>query len=136
MDLTKNFPRSPYDMLAGVVMLPRTIDKCEATIEGKNGEYHYGCPLDMPVLEFLNVSKKDFMDKIKSLKDDAKIEAWVKEKLKSKSKSEIENFNNKMRHLKPDDEGSKKWLESEKKKLDRDDYFSYFDNLDADEKRF
>ena len=49
---------------------------------------------------------------------------------------EIEKFNNKMRHLKPDDEGSKKWLESEKKKLGRDDYFSYFDNLDADEKRF
>ena len=134
MDLTKNFPRSPYDMLAGIVMLPRTIDKCKATIEGRNGEYHYGCPLDMPVLEFLNVSKKDFMDKVKSLKDDAKIEAWVKEKLKGKS--EIENFNNEMRHKKPEDKASKQWLDSEKERLGKDDYFTYFDNLDADEKRF
>ena len=27
MDLTKNFPRSPYDMNWGIVMLPRTTDK-------------------------------------------------------------------------------------------------------------
>ena len=36
----------------------------------------------------------------------------------------------------PHDEDSRKWMESEKKKLGRKDYFSYFDNIDADEKRF
>jgi len=58
MDLTKDFPRSPYDMMAGIVMLPRTIDKCKATIEGKSGEYHYGCPLDVPVLAFFGSFKE------------------------------------------------------------------------------
>src|SRR3989344_4416679 len=136
MDLTKSFPRSPYDMLAGIVMLPRTVDKCRATIEGKNGEYHYGCPLDIPVLEFIGVSKKEFMDKVKILKDDIKIEAWVKERLKGKGKIEIEKFNNEMRHKKPEDKESKQWLNGEKKRLGKDDYFTYFDNLDADEGRF
>ena len=136
MDLTKSFPRSPYDMLAGIVMLPRTVDKCRATIEGKNGEYHYGCPLDTPVLEFIGVSKKEFMDKVKILKDDIKIEAWVKERLKGKGKIEIEKFNNEMRHKKPEDKESKQWLNGEKKRLGKDDYFTYFDNLDADEGRF
>ena len=45
-DLTQNPPRSPRTKLGGYVMLPRLIDKCRGQIAGKNGEYHYGCPLD------------------------------------------------------------------------------------------
>jgi len=85
---------------------------------------------------FLGASKKEFMDKVKDLKDDSKIEAWARNLLKNKSKKEIEDFNNNMRHSKPKDKSGMEWLESEKKKLGRKDYFSYFDNLDADEKRF
>ena len=136
MDLTKNFPRSPYDMLAGIAMLPRTIDKCRATIAETNGEYHYGCPMDIPVLKFLNVSKEEFMKNVKELKTDQDVEKWIKGKLAVKNKKDIEKFNNEMRHMKPKDDGSQKWLDSEKKRLGRNDYFTYFDNLDADEKRF
>lgn len=135
-DLTKDFPRSPYDMLAGIVMLPRTIDKCRATISGTNGEYHYGCPMDVPVLKFLKVSEEEFMKNVKDLKVDDAVEKWVKGKLAAKNKKDIGRFNNEMRHMRPKDESSRKWLESEKKKLERNDYFTYFDNLDADEKRF
>ncbi|MBI2507493.1 DUF5069 domain-containing protein [Candidatus Woesearchaeota archaeon] len=136
MDLTKNFPRSPYDMLVGIVMLPRTIDKCRATIAGTNGEYHYGCPMDAPVLKFLDVSKEEFMKKVKELKTDDAIEKLVNGKLAAKNKKDIAKFNNEMRHMKPNDESSRKWLESEKNRLGRNDYFTYFDNLDADEGRF
>ena len=31
MDLTKDYPRSPNDMLAGIVSLPRMIDKTQET---------------------------------------------------------------------------------------------------------
>ena len=132
MDLTKNFPRSPYDMLAGIAMLPRTIDKCRATIAETNGEYHYGCPMDIPVLKFLNVSEEEFMKNVKELKTDQDVEKWIKGKLSVKNKKDIEKFNNEMRHMKPKDDDAKKWLDSEKKKLERNDYFTYFDNLDAD----
>ena len=45
-DLTKQPPRSPRVRLGGYVILPRMLDKGRATIAGKNGEYHYACPLD------------------------------------------------------------------------------------------
>lgn len=134
MDLTNEFPRSPYDMLAGMVMLPRTLDKCKAFIADTLGEYHYGCPLDQGLFDFLGISKDDFAEKVKELETDEKIAEWAESF--NKSQEEKTEFNNKMRHSKPDDEDGKKWIESEKEKLGRDDYFSYFDNIDADEKRF
>jgi hypothetical protein len=44
MDLTKGFPRSPYEELGGIVFLPRAIDKMRAHIAGTKGEYnsHHG----------------------------------------------------------------------------------------------
>ena len=65
-----------------------------------------------------------------------KIEEWVKERLEDKSQEEKDQFNNKMRHSIPNDEDSIQWMESEKEKRGRDDYFSYFDNIDTDEGRF
>ena len=40
MDLTKGVPRSPYEMLGGIVFLPRAIDKMRALIAGTVGEYN------------------------------------------------------------------------------------------------
>ncbi|HLC63525.1 MAG TPA: DUF5069 domain-containing protein [Candidatus Nanoarchaeia archaeon] len=135
MDLTKQIPRSPFDMNYGIVMLPRTTDKAKASNAGKLGEYHYNCPLDKPLLEFLRTDSKTFAAKIKELETDEKISAWL-EKTCKKSQKEKDSFNNKMRHSAPKDKDSLAWMESEKKKLGRNDYFTYFDNIDADEKRF
>ena len=38
MDLTRAFPRSPYDMLAGMVMLGRTTDKARALLADGLGD--------------------------------------------------------------------------------------------------
>ena len=135
MDLTKQVPRSPYDMMAGIVMLPRTLDKCRAYISGTLGEYHYNCPLDKPMLAFLGVTAEVFAKKVKELKTDDKIAEWINKEFK-KSQEEKNNFNNERRHSRPKDKDSKKWMESEKKRLGRNDYETYFDNIDADEKRF
>ncbi len=133
MDLTNEFPRSPYDMLAGLVMLPRTFDKCKATVDGTNGEYHYGCPMDEKLLKFLDISVEDFKAKVEELETEAKVEEWISE---MKSKEEKTEFNNMMRHSDGEDEDSKKWLEENKKELGKESTFTFFDNLDADEKRF
>ncbi len=54
-DLTKFPPRSPRVRLGGYVILPRMLDKGRATVAGKNGEYHYACPLDQGFLEFVGI---------------------------------------------------------------------------------
>jgi hypothetical protein len=135
MDLTNNFPRSPYDMNAGLVMLPRTTDKCKAHLAGTLGEYHYDCPLDKKLFEFLGIDAETFANKIKELEIDEKIAEWIDSEFR-KSQEEKNEFNNKARHSKPEDEGSKKWMEEQKATLNRDDYNTYYDNIDADEKRF
>ena len=55
MDLTKTHPRSPNDRLLGLPMLPRTIDKARAALDGTLGEYVYGTKssFDMALLDFL-----------------------------------------------------------------------------------
>jgi len=136
MDLTNDFPRSPFDMNAGLVILPRTTDKAIASNEENLGEYHYDCPLDQKLFSFLGTDAKTFSVKVKEFEgNDKKIAEWIDSEF-SKSKEEKNDFNNKARHASPDDEESKKWLDEEKERMGKEDDFTYFDNLDADEKRF
>jgi len=72
MDLTKEFPRSPNDMLAGIVSLPRMIDKTQADAEGTLGEYDVDCPHDKPVLPSSGSTFPAFAAKLKELKYDTK----------------------------------------------------------------
>jgi len=136
MDLTKQFPRSPYDTIAGIVMMPRTLDKCKAYNAGTLGEYHYNCPLDKVLFQFLDVTSNEFAEVVEELENDEKIEEWIRERLEDKSQKEKDQFNNELRHSIPEDLDKKKWIESEKKRLRKNNYFSFFDNIDADEGRF
>ena len=93
MDLTKNFPRSPKDKLAGVVMLARTLDKARAFNAGTLGEYRYDCPLDREVFEFLGIDHDDFANKANEL-DDKQLEQWAQNGFVArKSAADIEKFN-------------------------------------------
>jgi len=40
-DLTKDYPRSPRETLAGYVIAARMLDKCRAVIAGTAGEYRF-----------------------------------------------------------------------------------------------
>ena len=125
MDLTKQFPRSPYDINYSIVMLPRTTDKAKASNAGKLGEYHYNCPLDKHLLEFLKIDAKTFAAKVKELETDEKIASWLA-KASPKSQKEKDNFNSMMRHSAPKDKSSIAWMESEKKKNGRKKNFTSF----------
>ena len=93
MDLTKTYPRSPKQEMAGIVMLPRTIDKARAFNSGTLGEYVYDCPLDQEVLTFLGIDQKDFAKKAGELSDD-KLEEWVRTTyLTKKTPADISKFN-------------------------------------------
>ena len=51
-DLTKDYPRSPRDLLAGYIIGARTLDKCRAFLNNSIGEYHFDCPLDNMFFSF------------------------------------------------------------------------------------
>ena len=53
MDLTKTAPRSPYEMLEGIVFLPRAIDKMRAHLAGTKGEYNSHAGTSERLLRFL-----------------------------------------------------------------------------------
>lgn len=136
MDLTKTYPRSPREKLAGLVMLARTTDKARAANAGTVGEYHFGCGMDQHVLAFLGSDPKTFAKKVAELRDDARIEAWAGEQLIVKSPDEIEYFNSDFAQdgPEPGSDGEKFFI-GERTRLGRNDITAWFDLLDLDEGR-
>ena len=135
MDLTKTFPRSPYDMNAGLVMLPRSTDKARAHMVGLLGQYHYDCPLAQRLFQFIDIDADSFLKQLKKVGTDDGMARWIGE-IVNRSKVEKDAFNNLLRHLCPEGEHGGEWLDQKRKELGRSDIYTYFDLLDADEGRF
>jgi len=85
-DLTQRPPRSPRTRLGGYVILPRLLDKCRATLIGKNGEYHYNCPLDQHFLNFTGIDPEALKAEVATGKGDGEILAWIQANAPIKSK--------------------------------------------------
>lgn len=96
-DLTKDFPRSPREMLAGYVIAARCVDKCRSVLADKGGEYHSGCPLDEIWLNFVEIEYDEFKDFIATGATDEEVEKWIQEKAKPREKLEIIKWNNEWR---------------------------------------
>jgi len=77
MDLTSRPPRSPRVRLGGYVILPRMLDKGRAQLAGKNGEYHYNCPLDQRFVEFTGIDPEALLVELKAGKGDGEILEWI-----------------------------------------------------------
>ena len=137
MDLTTEYPRSPNAEMAGIVSLPRMIDKTEANAEGTLGEYDVDCPHDKPVLEFLGIDFATFAAKLKELNyDDGKVEAWAKPLVQKHTPEELAAFNASRRAWSPD-EHSQGYFDQmhESVAKGRSDVTTWFQVLDLDEKR-
>src|SRR5437762_10246442 len=83
-DLTKRPPRSPRVRLGGYVILPRMLDKGRATINGQNGEFHYNCPLDQHVIDFIGLDPEASKEQLKLDKGDGEILEWINANAKNK----------------------------------------------------
>src|SRR5712664_2947001 len=83
-DLTQRPPRSPRSRLGGYALLPRMLDKGRATLVGKNGEYHYNCPLDQRILSFAGIDPKKLLAELKKGKGDGEILEWIQTNAKHK----------------------------------------------------
>jgi hypothetical protein len=102
-DLTRDFPRSPRETLAGYVVAARTLDKCRAVLAGTNGEYHFDCPLDQVFFEFTGIDSGAFRDLVAAGATDGEVAAWITECSKIQDETERVVWNNKMRHTRPCD---------------------------------
>src|SRR3954465_12589103 len=90
-DLTQRPPRSARTRLGGYVLLPRMLDKGRAEIAGKNGEYHFNCPLDQRILEFLGIDADALRSELAKGKGDGEIFDWIQANQRNKhTPAEIE----------------------------------------------
>jgi len=98
-DLSREFPRSPREMLAGYVVAARMLDKCRADIAGTLGEYHFNCLLDRQFLEFAGIEAEAFRAFVATGASDDKVAAWISQHAKARPRLEIIKWNNRMRDL-------------------------------------
>jgi hypothetical protein len=102
-DLTQHAPRSPRSRLGGYALIPRMLDKGRASIANKNGEYHYNCPLDQRILEFLGLDPEALKTELESGKGDGEIFAWIEANQKNKhTPEEIAKWTTEQDNRKPD----------------------------------
>ena len=111
-DLTQRPPRSPRARLGGHALLPRMLDKGRATLVGKNGEYHYACPLDQRLLEFLGIEPEALKAELATGAGDGEILAWIQANQKKRNTpAEIAVWSASMDNREPDDDESKEFFD-------------------------
>jgi uncharacterized protein DUF5069 len=133
-DLTKQPPRSPRVRLGGYVILPRCLDKGRATLAGKNGEYHYACPLDQGFLEFVGIDPEALKKELK--KSDTEVLEWIKTHAKHKrTVPEIAAWTAWQEQRTPDNPDSREYFNGLHKAAGpkRTDIETWFDVLDLDD---
>ena len=133
-DLTKFPPRSARVRLGGYAILPRMLDKGRATLAGKNGEYHYACPLDQGFLEFVGIDPEALKKELP--KSDTEILEWITANAKNKKTApEIIAWTQWQENRAPNNPDSREYFNGLHKAVApaRTDIATWFDVLDADD---
>ena len=79
LDLRTAPPRSPHEELAGLCMLPRTIDKLRASLPGGHLGAYQIAGFSARMMEALGISEADLRDVVARAADDAEVAAWIRE---------------------------------------------------------
>jgi len=135
-DLTQRPPRSPRVRLGGYVVLARMIDKGRATVGGKNGDYHYACPMDQRFLVFVGIDPEALKAELAAGKSDSDILGWIEANAKNKhSEPEILAWSQYQEGRAPSDTGSRAFFQELHSKAapKRADIVTWFDLLDLDD---
>lgn len=136
-DLSKQPPRSARVRLGGYVILPRMLDKGRATIVGKNGEYHYNCPLDQQFLNFAGIDAEALKAELAAGRSDTAILGWIQTNAKNpRAPWEIDAWTTFQDRRGPDsDAETLEFFAGYVKQFTtvREDIRSWFDVLDVDD---
>lgn len=112
------------------------LDKCRAEIAGKNGEYHYACPLDQRLLEFLGLDPEALKKQVATGAGDGEVLEWIKSNAKHKhNEAAIEMWSAFQERRAPDNPDSREYFNEQHKKVapQRTDFVTWFDYLDIDD---
>ena len=135
-DLTQHPPRSARVKLGGYTVLPRMLDKGRATVAGKNGEYHYNCPMDERLLSFLGIKAQELQKQLATGKGDGEILEWIQKHAKHQhADPEIAAWSAQAEQRVPSDIESREYFHDLHRKTapKREDIASWFDLLDVDD---
>lgn len=136
LDLTQHPPRSPRVRLGGYVILPRMLDKGRATINGKNGDYHYNCPLDQRFTDFVGIDAEELKKQLAAGKGDGEILEWIETNAKHKrTAAEVASWSVMTEARVPSDVESRQYFNDLHAKAapKREDINNWFDLLDVDD---
>lgn len=105
LDLRARPPRSCYDELDGLMLMPRTIDKLRAMLPGGHaGEYVINLAephvrgISGYLLERLGIAESDLMEAVRTADDDIGVALWLRERVDT---SQYAAINQTLRHIKP-----------------------------------
>ena len=135
-DLTQRPPRSARVRLGGYVILPRMLDKGRATIAGKNGEYHFACPMDQRFLSFAGVNPEALQAELAAGKGDREILAWMQANATNHpTEPEIAAWSAYQEQRVPADVGAREYFHGIHAKVApaREDIATWFELLDVDD---
>ncbi len=138
LDLRTKPPRSPYDELDGLMLMPRTIDKLRAQLPGGDpGEYYINGPIkgiSGYLLERLGVREDDLREAVRDASSEGDVAAWLRERTDA---SQYPAINETLRRIKPKHAENEAWLRGEyAATLDQHPNLEFIiDILDADDKR-
>ena len=136
-DLTKRPPRSVRSRLGGYALLPRMLDKGRATLAGTNGEFHYDCPLDQHILNFLDLDAAALREELATGKGDGEILEWINANARHKRMPwEIQQWSDYMSTRGPDSDAETLLYFAEavgKFSKTREDIKAWADLLDLDD---
>jgi len=135
-DLTVHPPRSPRVRLGGYAILPRMLDKCHASLAGKNGEYSYNCPLDQYFLKFAGVDPEALQKQVAAGLGDGAILTWIEKNQKHHHPAhEIEAWSEYMNRRAPASIDQRERMNQYQSGAanHREDITAWFDVLDLDD---
>jgi hypothetical protein len=78
-DLRREEPRSPYEELGGEAHAARTLDKCRATLVGWNGEFKFGCPMDLHLFAETGIDIREFEEFVATGASDDEVAQWIQQ---------------------------------------------------------
>jgi hypothetical protein len=135
------FPRSPREMMAGWVYLPRFIDKVRLHLAGQlppDYQENFTKGFDERWLKAAGVTAEQFIEVVKNSITDGEVCDWVQKNV-DKSEADKNSFNTFILNRGNDgDEAVRARLETRKKELglaQRADLQTFVDMIDADEDR-
>ena len=136
-NLTQRPPRSVRSRLGGYALLPRMLDKGRATVAGTNGEFHYDCPLDQHLINFLGIDAAALQEELATGKGDGEILEWIHAHAKHQRQPwEIQQWSDYMERRGPDSDAETLALFAEivgKFSKTREDLKAWADVLDLDD---